>query len=235
MSLTRFGVSSESHIAQPTAIGDAELITLMRFKRDAAFTLVVPKTKGLPINTSLLVPGSTVVRSKDYRRIDSILALKNLPYTNWGLVVKIDSSEAFAPVAEVRVILSIAFCASILLVLASWLIYLRPLAQRLSQASQAAGRVAAGDYAFQIADKTGDEISDVSDSIDRLAADLSRDIALRSEAERRLKYQATHDELTGLFNRKYGGGLIEKIDTLKFLPDTGVLFMDPDGFAPFTG
>ena len=225
-----FGESSESHVAQPTPSGDAEFITLLRFKRDAAFDFVVPKERGLPINASLTTPGGAVVRARDYRGVDSILAIRTLRHTRWGLVVKIDAEEALAPTVEIRDILSIAFGVTIVFVLAGWALYLHPLALRLKRASRAAARVAAGDYAFQLADRSGDEIAEMADSIDRLAADLTRDIALRTEAERRLRHQATHDELTGLHNRKHVAGLIDALERCPSSPHTGLLFMDLDRF-----
>ena len=97
-----FGETSEAHIAQPTATGDAEFITLMRFARNAAFNKVVPRSKNLPINWSLESTQRRVVKSPDYRSIPSFLAIQTLPETGWGLVVKIDENEALAPVFEIR-------------------------------------------------------------------------------------------------------------------------------------
>lgn len=225
-----FGESSESHIAQPTPNGDAEFITLARFMRDAAFNVVVPKTKGLPLNRSLITPDGAVVRSPDYRKVESILAIRTLPQTGWGLVVKIDAAEALAPVAEIRKILFIALAITIALALVAWVAYLGPLASRLKRAALAAARVASGDYTYRLADSRGDEIAEMAGSIDRLAADLTADIALRDEAEHRLQHQATHDALTGLHNRKHIVELIEAIE--RRAPDVtgGILFMDLDRF-----
>lgn len=107
------GETSEAHIAQPTTEGDAEFITLLRFERDAAYSVVVPATKGLPINQSLLSPDGNVVCSPNYRSIDSVLAIETIDATGWGLVVKIDASEAFAPAREVQWIVGLGAAAAI--------------------------------------------------------------------------------------------------------------------------
>ncbi|MEM9131262.1 MAG: EAL domain-containing protein [Actinomycetota bacterium] len=220
-----FGQTSEAHIAQPTAEGDAEFITLLRFERDAAFTKVVPASKGLPINQSLTSPGGQVVRSPDYRAVESILAIETLEATGWGLVVKIDSAEAFAPVAEVRRAVVVAGALTVLLIVVCTVLLLNPLARRVRKLSLAAKQIAAGRYQSSIGDHATDELGELARSIDQLAADLDADIKLRAVAERKLRHQVAHDDLTGIHNRHYATKMIEQ------LPDTwSVLFLDLDGF-----
>ncbi len=220
-----FGETSEAHIAQPTAEGDAEFITLLRFERDAAFNKVVPAETGLPINLSLLSPGGRVVRSPDYRGIESVLAIETLESTGWGLVLKIDTSEAFAPVAEVRRAIMWAGILTVFLIIVGSAVVLNPLGRRLRRLSLAATQIAAGQHHSSIDDQTTDEIGEVARSIDQLAADLATDIEMRTIAERKLRHQATHDNLTGIHNRNYATQQIEQ------LSDTwSVLFLDLDAF-----
>lgn len=75
----KFGATSDAHIAQPD--GNGALITLLRFARDAAFTKVVPKSKALPINRSLVSPQPMVIHSLDYRA--SIRAVQTIERTGW--------------------------------------------------------------------------------------------------------------------------------------------------------
>lgn len=241
------GETSESHIAQATVDGDAAFITLLRFKRDAAFNLVVPKEKNLPINWSLLASERRVVRSPDYRGIDSLLAIGTVPSTGWGLVVKIDAVEALQVLSEIKWLVWIAGCISVLLVILSWFLLVRPLALRIQSTAQAADRVAAGQYESLIQDPVNDEIGGLAGRIDQLASDLKQDKLLRAKAEQQLKYQAQHDALTGLFNRKQIQEVIESLDDARQLSDAdatsaigskpektfgvnSVLFIDLDGF-----
>ncbi|ASJ76889.1 sensor domain-containing diguanylate cyclase [Granulosicoccus antarcticus] len=226
-----FGETSEAHIAQPTVDGDAEFITLLRFKRKAAFNKIVPKSKNLPINWSLESPGGQLVHSPDYRSIDSILAIETLPETGWGLVVKIDAVEAFQPVAEVQRIVLIATIALMMGVVLGWILFLRPLGQRMQRLSKAADRIASGDLHSAIGDSSVDEIGMTSRSIDKLAKDLLEDINRRAHAEQQLLYRAHHDELTGLFNRMRGNELIELLDQKRSkIKDRAILFLDLNGF-----
>ena len=224
-----FGDTSEAHIAQPTAEGDAEFITLLRFERDAAFTKVVPSARQLPINQSLEAPGGTVVRSPDYRGVESILAIETIESTGWGLVIKIDTAEALAPVGEVRDLLLAAGFTTLLLIVGCSAVLLNPLARRLKRLSLAAQRVAAGQYQARIGDGAGDELGDVARSIDQLAADLDADIRMRTIVEDKLRHQASHDHLTGLHNRQYATERIQAL-SVAGAPSWSMLFLDLDRF-----
>jgi len=107
---------------------------------------------------------------------------------------------------------------------------LKPLARRLHSTAIAADRVAAGDYLFLINDHNQDEIGALATSIDRLATDLNHDMALREQAEQKLKYQAEHDVLTGLFNRTHIQNIMEKLEQQENHCTNSILFLDLDGF-----
>ena len=226
-----FGETSEAHLAQPTATGDAEFITLLRFKRDAAFNKIVPKSKNLPINWSLTSPGGRLVRSPDYRSIDSILAIETLPETGWGLVVKIDAEEAFQPVAEVRRVVLYSAAFLLVTIIFGWMLFLRPLGGRLRILANASARIAGGDYKIIIGDGSADEIGETSRSIDDLSTALIHDKQLRAVAEEKLQFQANNDQLTGLFNRTRGHEIIAALDENENLHEhKAILFLDLNKF-----
>jgi len=225
-----FGSTYESHIAQPNANGDAEFITLLRFKRDAAFNVVVPKSKDKPINWSLESPDRQIVYEKDYRNEDSILAISTIAATGWGLVVKIDKEEAYGPVADLQRLIIFGALAAMFCTLLGWQLLARPLIVRLQNTAKAADRIAGGDFESQIMDNSSDEIGAMSRSIDSLAQDLKRDKTLRQQAEKRLQHQASHDDLTGSYNRKYLRSLVDAINKNGTVFQASILFLDLDGF-----
>ena len=224
------GETSESHIAQSTPAGDAQFITLLRFKRDAAFNVTIAKSADKPINWSLESPETHVVRSPDYRSIDSFLAIGAIADTGWGLVVKIDEAEAFIPLYKVTSLIWKAGVVSLLLLIFSWFTMIRPLATRLQSTAVAADRLATGNYDQLIHDSSLDEIGTVSSSIDQLATDLKADKQLREKAEKSLKFHAEHDALTGLYNRKYLQDVAVSLENGEYKSTLSVLFMDLDGF-----
>jgi len=221
--------TSEAHIAQPTVNGDAEFITLLRFARDAAFKKIVPKETGLPINLSLESPGGRVVRAKDYRGVESILAIETLDETGWGLVVKMDQAEAYGPVRDFLGVILLAALATISLVVAGYCICLHPLANRLRRTTTAAHQIVDGNLQTRIQDDTPDEIGHMADIIDRLASDLHADQERRALAEDRLRHQASHDALTSLHNRQHANDVIRKMSQKKDCIAT-IMFLDLDGF-----
>lgn len=223
------GNSSEAHIAQPTPNGHAQIITKLRFDRKAAFNKIVPKHKNLPINAALNAYGGRIVQAKDYRGVESILAIETIPDTGWGLVVKIDTAEAYAPLIKLRRILFLATLASVAFVLASYMFCFVPIARRLKRTSGAAKKVMDGDLTARVADNNNDEIGHMARIIDSLARDLENDQKKRTEVEARLRYQALHDELTGLLNRKHANKVIEQLNDDQQAVHS-VMFLDLNGF-----
>lgn len=221
--------TSEAHIAQPTPNGDAEFITLLRFARDAAFNKVVPREAGLPINLSLESPGGRVVRAKDYRGVESVLAIETLSETGWGLVVKMDQSEAYGPVRDFLGVILLAALATVSLVVAGYCVCLHPLATRLKRTASAAHQIMDGNLQTRIQDDTPDEIGYMADIIDRLAHDLHEDQERRALAEDRLRHQASHDALTTLHNRQHANEVIRQLSQERNCVAT-IMFLDLDGF-----
>ncbi len=223
------GYSSEGHIAQATMNGDAQLLTPLRFDRNAAFRKIVPVSTDLPINHSLKAPVAKVIHADDYRGVESVLAIGTVPDTGWGLVVKLDAEEAFLPVNKLRRSMTLAAMLSVAVVLAGYFLYLHPLAKRLRRNATAAQLIMGGDLTTRIQDKAGDEIGEAARSIDRLANDLQADQKKRIVIEDRLRHQALHDDLTGLYNRKHANSVIRALSTDSVTTDS-VMFLDLDGF-----
>ena len=227
-----FGETSEAHIAQPTADGDAEFITLMRFAREAAFNMVVPESRNLPINWSLVSPRRRVVKSPDYRSEPSFLAIQTLPETHWGLVVKIDQKEAMAPVYEIGRLLLYLLVGIVTLSLLFSLKFLIPLANRLHATSVAARHIAKGNYQTSLADDSRDELGDVGRSIDFLARNLREERLKRRRVEDELRHRASHDGLTGLINRRTLTAVLKKRSEKLIRAPVTLLFVDLDNFKP---
>ncbi|MBW2334747.1 MAG: hypothetical protein JRF06_06565 [Deltaproteobacteria bacterium] len=75
----------------------------MRFDADAALNRKVSKEAlELPINQALLKNEHLFTDSIDYRGQPVLAATRYIEEADWGLVVKIDKQEAFAPVTNLR-------------------------------------------------------------------------------------------------------------------------------------
>lgn len=221
--------SSEAHLAQPMINGDAQFITPLRFDRTSAFTKIVPLSSNAPINLALQSPTGRVVWDKDYRGVESIMALETIPATGWGLVVKVDTDEAFGPVQELRHVLIITMLSSMAFVLVCYMFCLVPIAQRLKRTAAVARKIMNGDLTTRVNDHAQDEIGNLARTIDSLARDLESDQKIRTEVEARLRHQALHDELTGLLNRKYANSVIKQLNEDR-QNNHSVMFLDLNGF-----
>jgi len=156
-------------------------------------------------------------------------SIQKIDSSGWGLVVKIDSAEAYAPLDKLRKSLIIAGFISLLLILAGYTIFLGPIAHRLKKTAGAAEKIINGNLSARVSDFRNDEIGNMARTIDSLAMQLEQDQRKRLRVEEQLRHQATHDELTGLFNRKFANKLIRDLDNNKS-SSHAILFLDLNGF-----
>ena len=223
------GNSTEAHMAQPTLNGDALFITPLRFDRKAAFRKVVSDGMNLAVNKSLNSPQSQVIKALDYRGVESYLAFQTIAATGWGLIIKIDVADTYAPAAKLRRWLLGATVASIGFVALIYLFFLVPVVQRLNKAALAARQIMGGNLSARLVDNKNDEISELAGSINMLARALEADQRKRGEAEARLLHHALHDELTGLLNRKHANTVIQRLSEERH-KEHSIMFLDLNGF-----
>ena len=97
--------TGEINLVKKDANGDALIINPLRFNPDASLNLTVSKDKvDTPIIQSLLKNEKTFPETKDYRGVDVLAVTRYLEKLGWGLVVKMDKVEAFAPLENVKYI-----------------------------------------------------------------------------------------------------------------------------------
>ncbi len=221
------GRTTEAVLVQRLSETEVQAITIRRFDRDSAFSSVYSPSSPIPSVRSLQSNDVTILEERDYRGVETIAAVTAIKPVGWGLAVKIDKSEALELSREISWYVVAASIATTVIVLVSWLTFVRPLGRRLQRTADSSYRVADGEYDSRIGDEGNDEIGDVSRAIDRLASDLQLDIAAREEAEGRLRFQATHDDLTGLINRQHASSQIRSLSRDDVF---SLLFIDLDRF-----
>lgn len=222
-----FGTTSEAVLVQPVFGDVAEMITLRRFERDAAFRSTVTLGDRTPSARSLEAVEAEVVRLSDYRGQDTVASVQRIEVTGWGLAIKIDADEAYALSQALSRYVQVAGVITIIVLVLGWLIQVRPIGRRIQRAADASSRLAGGDYHSLIGDNTNDEIGDLARRIDGLASELEADIAARERVEQLLRFQANHDTLTRLINRQQASTLI---GDLRPEDSFSLLFLDVDGF-----
>ena len=95
--------TGEINLIKKNANGDALIINPLRFDPGASLNLTVSKDRvDTPIVQSLLKIEKTFPEAKDYRDVDVLAVTRYLEKLGWGLVVKMDKVEAFAPLENVK-------------------------------------------------------------------------------------------------------------------------------------
>jgi signal transduction histidine kinase len=95
--------TGEINLVKKNDNGDALIINPLRFNPDASLNLTVSKDRvDTPIIQSLLKNENVFPETKDYRGVDVLAVTKYLEKLGWGLVVKMDKVEAFAPLENVK-------------------------------------------------------------------------------------------------------------------------------------
>ena len=132
--------------------------------------------------------------SIDYRGEKIIAAWLHIPSLNWGLVAKIDTSEAFAPVKHLRNITIIIVIASIIVIATITIILTTRITKPIRKLVEGTKRLAKGDLAFKIEIQERDEIGQLATSFNdmtfqlRESKKMMNDYALNLE-EKEEKYR----------------------------------------------
>lgn len=95
--------TGEINLVMKDSNGDALIINPLRFNPALSLNLTVSKDQvDTPIIQSLLKNEKIFPESKDYRGVDVLAVTRYLENLGWGLVVKMDKVEAFAPLENLK-------------------------------------------------------------------------------------------------------------------------------------
>jgi two-component system NtrC family sensor kinase len=143
------------------------------------------------------------VRTTDARGKDVLVAYRpvGLPFENWGLIAKIDSAEAYAPVGKLRSMLLGVGGAALLLGLVASNLIARQVARPIRRLAKTARAVAGGNYQVRTNVTSDDEIGDLSKAFNRMTEDLSRSYGSleRMISDRTHELEAVRDLLDAFF------------------------------------
>lgn len=109
----------------------------------------------------------------DYRNIKVVAAWEYLPSLRWGMVVKMDASEAFEAVARQRRITILVFGIALLLALASALGVARSIYRPIAELMAGVQRIAGGDLKHKVPVVGRDEIGQLSGAFNRMTFEVN--------------------------------------------------------------
>ncbi|MBF0379542.1 MAG: PAS domain S-box protein [Magnetococcales bacterium] len=178
---------------------------------------LIYRIQALPARLAAL-GGEGMVESEDYRGTEVLAAFRHIRLNaewGWGLVVKIDKAELFAPMKrEVRSALLVSLFGITILLLLTFLLSKR-LTDPLRHLSNASSRLADGDLTTRSGLRGGDEIGFLGRAFDEMAETIQKSMVL-SEAKHRT--------------------LVEETTAVVWTTDANGGFINPqDSWAEFTG
>jgi len=166
------GRTGETVLAQKDG-GEAYYTAPLRHVRDAAYRYRVPLEKAaLPMQKALAgEQGRGIIL--DYAGIEGVAAWRYLPALNWGMVVKIDTDEAMAPVARLRRITY--FALALFLILSGSMAYflVRLFSRPIRNLTQVADRIAAGDLQQRVPQDERGELGRLARAFNHMADALA--------------------------------------------------------------
>jgi HAMP domain-containing protein len=168
--VTGLGESGETVVGKQI---DGEIVFMAPTRHDAEAALRRRVPVGAPAAQSLQEAtrgqGGTGVY-EDYRERRVLAAWQEVPTLEWGLVVKMDRSEALAPVRDAAgrmlVLLLLVVAAGVAAAVAISRAFVRP----LKELKAATERISRGDFDVQLDIRSDDEVGELAASFERMVA-----------------------------------------------------------------
>ncbi|MDD5085252.1 MAG: ATP-binding protein [Candidatus Omnitrophica bacterium] len=155
-----------------------------KFNSEPAFegSIVIGSDKGIAMQQAVLGRRERGVYT-DYRGKEVLAVCQYLPYFNWGVVVKINTDEVYAPLVKLTKWMSMAVFLLALFVALIALFISRSISAPIIQLTQATKEIASGNLTAKIAIKSLDEIGQLAVSFNKMTEELkdAQDTAVRAE------------------------------------------------------
>ncbi len=149
-------------INKPTNASNAEYSNRIKIEENSRAPIVLA-TQGL----------SGTERTRDYRGVDVIATYGNPLVAGWGLVVKQDAEEVFAPLDQLRQeLIGVSVLTLALFSLVAYLVS-RTISEPLKKLQKGAEEIAKGKWDYQLNIDTGDEVERLAQEFRRMAVELS--------------------------------------------------------------
>ncbi len=217
------GETGETLIAA-NAGGYALFLTPLSYDPDAALNrkVVLGERKGFPVQEAVQGRSGSGI-AIDYRGEEVIAAWRYIPSLNWGLVTKIDTAEAFAPITYLRRLTTVILAAGIILVsMVSYFLTLT-LTKPINKLVASARSISKGNLTERIDIKRRDEIGVLADTFNTMVSNLNRSY---TDLEMKVADRTRALELSNLSLKKKGEKDLvynEIITILNSTMDTGTL------------
>jgi HAMP domain-containing protein len=190
------GKTGETLLARRDKNGDAVFLIPLRFDEQAVLKRTLSKDNlDVPITQALLRNEKFFPDAVDYRGERVLAATRYIQETDWGLVVKIDRAEAFAPIDRLRTLLLIIVSISAFVVILVSFRLAHTITKPIADLTRATSKIAQGDLSLRVEPTSRDEVGTLAQAFNEMSRNLQEsygalkeEVAERKQAEERLKH-----------------------------------------------
>src|SRR3989339_179532 len=162
---------------------DKLMITESIFVKDAVWKQVVDT---LPINEGLTSHKEITGFYRDYRGVEVAGASMYIPSVKWILLVEIDKSEVLSPIKHVLVSALITAAVVIVMIVLLFAGFMKKMVMPLRKISDAAKKIASGNFDVVVPVQTHDEIGVLCESFNYMTDHINARTTALAEREARL-------------------------------------------------
>lgn len=186
------GKTGETLLVKRDEDGDALFIAPSRFDQHAALKRTVSKDdQNAPATQALLEKEKLLTDAVDYRGKPVLAATKYIEKTGWGLVIKIDKAEAFAPIVNLRNFFVLIILVSSALVIFVSLYLARTISMPIVNLTRAAIEISEGNLSQKVEVTSTDEIGILAQAFNKMTKKL---IEVNIGLEQKVKERTTQLE-----------------------------------------
>jgi PAS domain S-box-containing protein len=202
---TGLGKTGETILAKRDEHGDALYLMPTRFDKQAALRLVIKKQEvEKPISRIFQGIYDVLSDSVDYRGVPVLAATRHVEDTDWGIVVKIDRDEAFAPVRQMRNLLVLVVVASLILIILVSLYFARSITLPIIKLTEVAKNIAQGQVAGRADETFRDETGVLANAFNTMTDNL---ITTHKNLESKVKQLREREERISLLLNSTAEGI----------------------------
>ncbi len=205
---------------------EAVFITPLRNDPDAAFKrrVTLGSNEALPIQKAVQGENGSGL-SIDYRNKEILAVWKYLPHLRWGMVVKIDTDEAFDSIYNFRNrILIIGFIVFVIVLIVGYRIS-RAISEPIKTLRKGSERIGRGELDTVIEVESKNEIGQLAESFNKMAENLKSITASRDELDREIRERKRWESALRDSEERFRS-LVAQAGDAMFLIEPGGKFID---------
>ncbi|MDH4321656.1 MAG: HAMP domain-containing protein, partial [Desulfobulbaceae bacterium] len=193
------GQTGETLVVKRNEAGEPVFLLPTRFGRDEAVGQTLAKDKMYAANYAF-AGEKVLLDCIDYREQPVLAIGRHVETAGWGVVVKIDKAEAYAPVDSLRRVLLLMLVAAVVLVFVVAMYVAAGISAPIDSLASVAKRIADGELGQKADVTSGDEVGELARSFNKMvdalmqtSADLTKKVEeLRGEVS--AHEQSEHDK-----------------------------------------